>query len=83
MLLRTLLLGFAGIAALYFIGVPLWKLVKIYFYQIRDPLKLAQARHERARKESAAADLDKKTEQVYDKMYQDKAPSDETEETPK
>ena len=69
MLIRTFLFGVVGLLALYFVGVPLFKLLKLWYYDITDPLESAQARHERARKEVAAAEIDKKTEQVYGKIY--------------
>jgi len=77
MLIRTFLFGVVGLLALYFIGVPLFKLIKLYVYQIQDPLETAVARLERARKEAAAAQVDKETNQVYDNLYKDEEPSEE------
>lgn len=81
MLIRTFLFGIVGLLALYLVGVPLFKLLRLWIYELTDPLESAQARHERAQKEVAAAALDKKTEQVYEKMYQPGDYSVESEES--
>lgn len=74
MLIRTFLFGIVGLLALYFIGIPLFKLIKLYVYQLKDPVESAQARLERARKEAIAAELDKETNQVYENLYKDEEP---------
>jgi len=79
MLIRTFLFGIVGILALYFIGVPLFKLLKLTYYDVIDPLESAKARNERARKEAAAAEVDKETDKVYENMYKEDGSSDETE----
>lgn len=79
MLIRTFLFGVVGLLALYFIGVPLFKLLKLWYYDLIDPLESAKARHERARKEAAAAEVDKETDKVYENMYKEDGSSNETE----
>lgn len=76
-MLKDILFAIVVLFALYFIGVPLYKLIKLYIYDIKDPLESAQARLERARKEAAAAVVDKETDQVYQNMYKEDDESSE------
>lgn len=78
MILERLLLALIAGAIIYFlIGKPLLKLIRICVYQVKDPLESAQTRLERARKEVAAAELDKQTSQVYENLYKEEEPSEE------
>jgi hypothetical protein len=78
-MLKDILFTLVGLFALYFVGIPLFKLLNLWLYEVKDPLDSAQARLARARKEVAAAEVDKETEKVYQKMYQneDESSSDE------
>jgi hypothetical protein len=78
---RLLLILLVGAIAIFLIGIPLFKLIKLYIYQVKDPVESAQARLERARKESTAIKLDKETVQLYEKMYKDEEPSVETKDS--
>lgn len=82
MLLERLLLGLVvGAILIFLIGTPLFKLIKLYIYQVKDPVESAQARLERAHKERTAAELDKETVQLYEEMYKDEEPSVETKDS--
>lgn len=78
---RILLVLFVGAIAYFLIGKPLWKLIKLCVYQVKDPVESAQARLDRAHKERDAAELDKETVQLYEEMYKDDEPSVETKDS--
>lgn len=71
MLFETVLLVIAVGIAVFFIGIPLIKLVKVLIPPKKDPLVEAQQRLEIARKEAEAARLNKEAEKLYQKMYQE------------
>ena len=57
--------------AVFFVGIPLIKLIKAIVPQKKDPLRDAQVRLELAQKEAQAARINKETEKLYQKMYQE------------
>ncbi len=65
-----LLLLLFGIT-IFAIGIPAVKLLKLILPHKRDSLKEAQERLEVARKEAAAARLNKETEKVYEEIYEE------------
>jgi hypothetical protein len=71
MLFESVLLFIAVGIAIFFIGIPLIKLVKALIPPKRDPLQEAQQRLEIAHKEMEAARLNKEAEKLYQKMYQE------------
>lgn len=59
-------------SSIFFIGIPLFKIVKLLIpKKDRNPLEEARNRLERARLESEAAQLNKETEKLYSKMYEE------------
>jgi hypothetical protein len=80
MLFETLLIFVALGVAVFFVGIPLIKLVKALVPPKKDPLKEAQLRLELAHKEAAAARLNKETEKLYTKMYQEVLEDDTSQE---
>jgi hypothetical protein len=71
MLLEDLLILLAGVSGVFFIGLPLWKLMRLAFPSKRDPLAEAKQRLEIARAEAEAAKLNKEAERVYNEIYQE------------
>ncbi len=65
-----LLLLLFGIT-IFAIGIPAVKLLRLMLPHKRDSLKEAQERLEVARKEAAAARLNKETEKVYSEIYEE------------
>lgn len=65
-----LLLLLFGIT-IFAIGIPTVKLFKLMLPHKRDSLKEAQERLEVARKEAAAARLNKEVEKVYSEIYEE------------
>lgn len=61
----------------FFIGIPVWKLVKTLLPKKVDPLVDAKERLDIARKEVEAARLNKEAEKLYSELY-DEALEDET-----
>jgi hypothetical protein len=80
MLFESVLLFIAVSIAIFFIGIPLVKLVKTLIPPKRDPLQEAQQRLEIARKEAEAARLNKEAEKLYQKMYQEVLEDDTSQE---
>lgn len=64
-----LLLGLG--AGVFFIGIPLYKIVRIILPQKRDPVKEAKQRVEVARADAEAAKLNKEAEKIYEELYSD------------
>lgn len=71
MLFQDILILLAFGIGVFFIGIPLYKIVKITLPQKRDPVKEAQIRLEMARKENEAAHLNKEAEKLYETMYEE------------
>jgi hypothetical protein len=67
---QLLILSALGIGV-FFILIPLVKLIKSITPKKRNPLAEAKERLEQARVEVQAARLNKETEQVYDELYKD------------
>lgn len=55
----------------FFVGIPLIKIIKMLLPSRRDSLKEAQERLEIARKEAEAARLNKEAEKVYSEIYEE------------
>ena len=69
MLFETVLISIVIGIAIFFIGIPLTKLVKaVVPPPKKDPLVEAKVRLELARKEKEAALLNKETDQLYQQM---------------
>ncbi len=67
-------------AGVFFVGIPLIKIVKMMLPNPkRDSLKEATERLELARKEAAAARLNKETEKVYSEIYDEILEDDDLE----
>ena len=71
MLFESVLMLIAFGIAVFLIGIPLIKLVKVLVPQKKDPLRDAKVRLEIAHKETEAARLNKETEKLYQEMYDD------------
>lgn len=57
--------------AIFTVGIPFIKLMRMLFPPKRDPLEEARVRLEVAKKEAQAARLNKETEKVYSEIYED------------
>jgi hypothetical protein len=69
---QDLLLLLLLVSSIFFIGIPLFKIVKLLIpTRPKNPLAEAKDRLERARLESEAANLNKETEKLYNKMYEE------------
>lgn len=66
-------------SAIFFVGIPLAKLVKLMIPVKKDPVAEAKVRLEVARKEAEAARLNKETEKVYSHLYEEVLQEDEEE----
>lgn len=66
-------------SAIFFIGIPLAKLVKLMLPVKKDPIGDAKERLEVARAEAEAARLNKETEKVYSHLYEEALQEDEEE----
>lgn len=66
---------------LFAVGIPLIKLFRLVFPSKKDSLKEAQERLEAARKDAEAARLNKETEKVYSKIYEEVLEDDNDEES--
>jgi hypothetical protein len=80
MLFQDLLLLMLLASGVYFIGVPLAKLVRTLIPKKRDPLAEAKERLEQARLEAEAARLNKEAEKLYEKMYTETLQEEDVEE---
>lgn len=69
MFLQDMLIVLALSLGFFFVGIPLYKIVKNILPKKRDPLKEARERLEIAHKEAEAAKLNKEAEKLYDQMY--------------
>lgn len=67
-------------SAVFFVGIPLVKLLKLMVPSKKDPVAEAKERLEAARKEAEAARLNKETEKVYSHLYEEVLLEDEEEE---
>lgn len=76
-LLILLLFG----ASLLFLGLPLFKLVRLLLPKKTDPVGEAQERLEVAKKEAEAARLNKEAEKVYSQLYAEVLEDDNNEES--
>lgn len=54
---------------IFFIGIPMFKILKALVPRKYDPLKEAKEKLELARKEAEAARLNKEAERLYEQMY--------------
>lgn len=70
--LLLILIGFS----IFFVGIPLVKLIKVFVPQKRNPLKEAQERLELAKIEAEAAKLNKETEKIFEHLYEDTLETD-------
>jgi hypothetical protein len=68
---RILILLLFGAVSIFFIGIPLFRLVQKLIPEKRDPVKEARQRLEQARLEAEAARLNKETEKLYENLYHD------------
>jgi hypothetical protein len=80
MLFEDILLLLLGSGAIYFIGIPLFQLVRRLFPSKTDSLADAKERLEQAKRDAAAADLNKQAEKIYDHLYEDALHEDDMEE---
>lgn len=71
-----LLLLLAGVS-IFFIGIPLFKLIKTITPKKHNPLLEAKEKLEHAKLEAEAARLNKETEKVYNSLYEDVLQNDE------
>ena len=78
MLFEELLWLLALGSSVFFIGIPVWKLVRAVVPQKRDPVGEAKIRLEAAKADAEAAKLNKETEKVYEEIYGDVLEDEET-----
>lgn len=72
MLFEEVLFLISGAIAIFFIGIPSYKLIKSLIPTSKiDPLFEAKKRLEIAKKEVEASNLNKETEALYKKMYEE------------
>lgn len=83
MWLEDLLIFIALGAGIFFIGIPLIKLVNQLKPKKRDLLAEAKEKLEQALVEKEAAKISKETEQVYSEMYSDVLSEDTNEKQKK
>ena len=69
--LEIMLIAAAIATGTYYIGIPIWKLVKKLSPQKVDPIGDAKERLELAKAEIEAARLNKEAEELYGKMYEE------------
>lgn len=69
MLFEDIILLLMSGAAVFFIGIPIYRFIKVVAPPKRNPLEEAKERLERARLEAEAAKLNKETEKLYNNMY--------------
>lgn len=67
-------------SAIFFVGIPLAKLVKLMIPVTKDPVAEAKVRLEVAQKEIEAARLNKETEKIYSHLYEDVLQDNEEEQ---
>jgi len=78
MLFEVILMWLTLGAAVFLIGIPVFKLVKAVLpKKERNPLAEAKVRLEHARLEVEAAKLNKETERLYENLYQEALAEDE------
>lgn len=84
MLFESILVFLLIAAGVFLVGVPLAKLIKMLYLMAfppkRDPLKEAAQRLEIARKEAEAAKLNKETDKIYSRIYEEVLEEDPLEE---
>lgn len=71
MLIEELLLIGLGFIFVFLIGLPLYKIARLIYPVKKDPIKEAKIRFEVAEQEFEAAKLNKKTEKIYNDLYED------------
>ena len=71
MLFEDIILALLGVSAIFFIGLPLSKLVRRLVPEKRNPLQEARERLEQARLEAEAARLNKEAEKMYENIYEE------------
>ena len=80
MLFEDILMLIALSSGVFFIGIPIWKLIRTLVPQKRDPVAEAKQRLAVAKADAEAAKLNKETEKVYEELYHDVLQDDETNE---
>jgi hypothetical protein len=80
MLFEDILMLLALGGSVFFIGIPIWKLIRTIVPPKRDPVAEAKQRLAVAKADAEAAKLNKETEKVYEELYQDVLQDDETNE---
>jgi hypothetical protein len=78
MLFEDMLLLLTLVSSVFFIGIPVWKLIRAVVPKKRDPVAEAKVRLATAKADAEAARLNKETEKVYEEIYQDVLEDDET-----
>jgi len=81
MLIEEILLLIIGGGAVFFLGIPAYKIVKALLPSKTNALADAKERLEKARLDAEAARLDKETNKIYNDLYQDVLDEDEDETT--
>lgn len=71
MLFEDIILLLMSGAAVFFIGIPIYKFIRVVAPPKRNPLEEAKERLERARLEAEAAKLNKETEKLYNNLYEE------------
>lgn len=71
MLFEQFLLLAAVVIVVFFITIPLYKIIKQIVPVKKDPVKEAKIRLELAQKELEAAKIHKETEKLYTDLYKD------------
>lgn len=71
MLFEQFLLLSAVVIVVFFIAIPLYKIIKQIIPVKKDPVKEAKIRLELAQKELEAAKIHKETEKLYTDLYKD------------
>lgn len=67
--MKVILLLILAAAVIFFIGIPLAKLVKFLIPEKKNPLEEAKQRLEQTKLEVEAARLEKEREELYAQMY--------------
>jgi hypothetical protein len=79
MLFEDIILLLMSGAAVFFIGIPIFKFIRVIAPPKRNPLEEAKERLELARLEAEAARLNKETEKVIETMYEETLQDEEDE----
>lgn len=71
MLFEDILMLIVLSSSIFFIGIPIWKLIRSFIPEKRDPVAEAKQRLAIAKADAEAAKLNKEAEKVYEELYQD------------